>query len=89
MSELTWKSALELRDLIATRKVSPVEVVQASLDRLAEVEGDINAFVEVTTDQALAAAKAAEATLMSGAPLGPLGGLPLSVKISLLSKGRG
>ena len=87
MSELTWKSALELRDLVAARKVSPVEVVQGSLDRLAQVEGAINAFVEVTTDQALNAAREAERTLMSGAPLGPLGGLPVSVKDLIAVKG--
>ncbi len=80
MSDLLWKSALELRKLIETRKVSPVEVVEASLDRLEEVEGDINAFVEVTRDQALSAAREVEKRVVAGEPLGRLAGLPLSVK---------
>jgi aspartyl-tRNA(Asn)/glutamyl-tRNA(Gln) amidotransferase subunit A len=87
MSDLAYKSALELRALIAARKISPVELVRSSLDRLREVEGAINAFVEVTADQALAAAQDAERLLMSGQPLGPLGGVPLSVKDLIAVKG--
>lgn len=80
MTDLVWKSALELRDLIQRREVSPVEVVQSSLDRLAEVEPAINAFVQVTTDQALAAARSVEQRLARGEPVAPLAGLPISVK---------
>lgn len=80
MTDLVWKSAIEMRGMIARREVSPVEVVQASLERLAEVEPAINAFVEVTADQALAAARAVEQNLIRGEPLGQLAGLPVSVK---------
>ncbi len=87
MSDLTWKSALELKAMIAAKKVSPVEVVQASLARLREVEPQINAFVEVTEDQALEGARAVEDAMMKGEPLGALAGLPVSVKDLIAVKG--
>lgn len=80
MSDVLWKSALELRALIASKKISPVEVLKATLARLNEVEGKINAFVQVTEDQAIAGARAVEAAVMRGDPLGPLAGLPVSIK---------
>lgn len=87
MSDFTWKSALEIRDLIKRKKASPVEVVRASLDRLRAVEGDINAFVDVTEQQALEGAQAAEKAIMAGEPVGPLAGLPVSVKDLIAVKG--
>lgn len=87
MSELLWKSALDLRAMVAAKKVSPTEVLRASLDRLREVEGDINAFVEVTEDQAYAGAKVVEDAVMRGEPLGALAGVPLSVKDLIAVKG--
>ncbi|NKB49642.1 MAG: amidase [Alphaproteobacteria bacterium] len=87
MSELTWKSALELRDMVRSKQVSPVDVVSGSLARLREVEPSINAFLDVTEDQAMEAARAAEDAVMSGAELGPLHGLPVSVKDLIAAKG--
>ena len=87
MSELTWKSALELRDMVRAKEVSPVDVVSASLARLREVEPSINAFLDVTEDQAMDAARAAEDAVMSGAELGALHGLPVSVKDLIAAKG--
>lgn len=80
MSEIMWKSALELRDMIRSKEISPVEVVTASLERLREVEPKINAFLDVTEDQAMDAAKVAEAAVAAGDELGPLHGLPVSIK---------
>src|ERR1700761_1782168 len=68
-----------LAELIANREISPVEVVQAHLDRIAEVNPRLNAIVTVA-DIALDAAKAAEAAVKSGAKLGPLHGVPFTVK---------
>lgn len=87
MSELVWKSALELRDMIRSKEVSPVEVVTASLERLREVEPKINAFLDVTEDQAMDTAKVAEAAVAAGDDLGPLHGLPVSVKDLIAVKG--
>ena len=66
MSELVWRSIGELARAIAGREVSPVEVVQAHLDRVAALDGKLRAFITVSADAALAAAKAAEAAVMAG-----------------------
>src|SRR5580698_8975586 len=68
-----------IAELIANRELSPVEVVQAHLDRIAEVNPKINAIVTMA-DGALDAAKKAEAAVKSGARLGPLHGVPFTVK---------
>lgn len=79
-AELASATALELSHLIGTKSVSPVEVVTAALARLERCEPSLNAFVTVTPELALEAARQAEATLMSGGDLPPLLGLPVSVK---------
>jgi aspartyl-tRNA(Asn)/glutamyl-tRNA(Gln) amidotransferase subunit A len=71
--------ASRIAELIAKRELSPVEVVQAHLDRIAEVNPKINAIVTMA-DGALDAAKKAEAAVKSGARLGPLHGVPFTVK---------
>jgi amidase len=76
--ELTTKSATELAALIRSRAVSPVEVVEAHLNRIERINPSLNAIVTVAAD-ALEQARAAEAALMSG-EIGPLLGLPLTVK---------
>ncbi|VTU46580.1 Glutamyl-tRNA(Gln) amidotransferase subunit A (plasmid) [Variovorax sp. SRS16] len=72
-------SARELASLIRRREISPVEAVQGALDRI-EARRELNAFITVTADQALAAARVAEAAVMAGAELPPLHGVPYSVK---------
>ena len=63
------------------RELSPVELVQAVIERAEAVEPAINAFAETRFDEALDAARAAEARYAgSGEPLGPLDGLPVAVK---------
>lgn len=80
MSELTELDVAELGARIAARKVSPVEVVQAFLDRIGQVNERLNAFVTVTADRALAAAREAEAEIAGGRYRGPLHGIPLGHK---------
>ncbi len=87
MSDLVWKSATELARAIAAREISPVEVVQAHLDRIAALDGKLRAFVTLTADAALEAAKAAEAAIMSGAPLGRLHGVPVAFKDLFQTRG--
>lgn len=76
MMELHYLSATELARLIATRQVSAVEVVQAHLDRVDQVNPRVNAIVTLVAEQALDAAAAAD-TLQ---PVGPLHGLPVAHK---------
>jgi len=74
---LCWLPAIELAALIRRKKASPVEVVDAILDRIERINPKLNAFVTLTDEAARREAKAAERALMrrSGA-LGPLHGVP-------------
>ena len=86
--ELCWMPAAKMAALIRRKKVSPVEVVGAVLDRIAEVDPRLNAFVTLTADRARRDAKAAERAVMRrGATLGALHGVPFSVKDLLITKG--
>jgi aspartyl-tRNA(Asn)/glutamyl-tRNA(Gln) amidotransferase subunit A len=79
-SELAWTSALDLARLIRDKAVSPVEVVARALARIERLNPRLNAFTVVTADGARDAALAAEAAVMAGEALGPLHGVPVSVK---------
>ena len=80
MTEPCDLSAVAARRLIGARKLSPVELLDSCIARIAAVNPAVNAMVAMDTDRARAAAKAAEAKVMSGAPLGPLHGLPVGIK---------
>ena len=80
MSELWRKSAVELAAMIRDREVSSREVVQAHLDRVEAVNPHLNAIVRLLPDQALAAADAADRAVADGSRLGPLHGVPFTVK---------
>lgn len=84
--ELIFKDATRLAELIRTREVSPVEVMQAHLDRIAAVEPRVNALVTVA-ESAMAVAKSAEADVLAGKELGPLHGVPFTVKDSIDTAG--
>ncbi|HBH04303.1 MAG TPA: amidase [Candidatus Rokubacteria bacterium] len=86
-AELCWTPATELAKLIRARKLSPVELTRAVLARLERLNPALNAFCTVTADLALAEARDAELAVMQGAPLGPLHGLPYSIKDLSLTKG--
>ena len=85
-SDLFYSDATKLAEMIRTREVSPVEVVQAHLDRIAAVDPKVNAVVTVA-DGALEAARAAERAVLAGEELGPLHGVPFSVKDSIDTAG--
>jgi aspartyl-tRNA(Asn)/glutamyl-tRNA(Gln) amidotransferase subunit A len=70
----------ELAGLYRRRALSPVEVIEATLGRIARLDPELRAFITVTGESALAAARAAEAQLGAGIDLGPLHGVPVSVK---------
>jgi aspartyl-tRNA(Asn)/glutamyl-tRNA(Gln) amidotransferase subunit A len=80
--EIIFSDATKLAELIRTKEVSPVEVVQAHLDRIAAVNPKINAIVTLA-DGALNTAKAAEAAVLAGDEIGPLHGVPFTVKDSI------
>jgi aspartyl-tRNA(Asn)/glutamyl-tRNA(Gln) amidotransferase subunit A len=66
--------------LIRTKKVSPVEVVDACLKRIEEFNPKLNAFITVLADQAREQAKVAEAEIKAGKWRGPLHGIPVGIK---------
>ncbi len=86
-NELVFKSAHELADLIRSRQVSPVEVVQACLDRIDALNPKVNAFITVTREHALQAARQAETDIRAGKYKGPLHGIPYAPKDILATRG--
>ena len=80
MSDLAYLSVAEGSQLLRARKLSPVEWARALLDRIAAVDADYNAFLVVTADKALAAAKIAEAEIARGQWRGPMHGVPYAAK---------
>lgn len=80
--EIHELTAVEISQLIRRRELSPVEVVDATLQRIEEHNGDVNAYITLSADLARAAAATAERTLRDEGPeaLGPLAGVPISIK---------
>jgi Asp-tRNA(Asn)/Glu-tRNA(Gln) amidotransferase A subunit family amidase len=79
-ADLCYTPALDLGRMIRARQVSPVEIVTAVLERLDRLNPTLNAFLTPTPDFAMAQARAAEARAMSGEMLGPMDGIPVSIK---------
>ncbi len=83
MTDLTLISALEIAARIQRKEVSPREIVRAHLERIERLNPRLNAFVSIDADRAFEAASAAEKALMEGRDLGPLGGVPVTIKSSI------
>src|SRR5271165_3281651 len=77
---LTRRSARDLARLIRERAVSPVEVLDAHLAAIAELNPKLNAIVTLAAEQAHDHARIAESAVTSNQPLGPLHGLPVAIK---------
>ncbi|MFN2516276.1 MAG: amidase [Pyrinomonadaceae bacterium] len=86
MSDLTEESITRLAELIRARKVSPVEVVEACLARIARLNPKLNAIVTIASD-VMEQAKEAEAVLMRRDGTGPLHGVPVTIKDSIETAG--
>ncbi len=80
MTDLAYASATEVAAAIRAREISPVEAVQAAAQRIEDRNPSLNAFVFLAIDEALDRARDAEKTLMSGAAIGPLHGVPTAMK---------
>ena len=79
-ADLVTRSAVELRELIAQRQISPVDLLEACIERIETVNPSINAVTAKCYDRARVEARAAEQAVLRGEPLGLLHGLPLGVK---------
>jgi aspartyl-tRNA(Asn)/glutamyl-tRNA(Gln) amidotransferase subunit A len=78
--QLAFAPATELRSLIASRAISPIELTDLYLARIERLDGRLHSYLTVAAESAQASAKAAEAAVMRGDSLGPLHGIPVSVK---------
>jgi amidase len=87
VTDLCFTPATELLGLYRRRKASPLEVTQAVLAQLERVNPVLNAYCTVAADQALRAARAATSALGRGRALGPLHGVPVSIKDLTPTKG--
>jgi aspartyl-tRNA(Asn)/glutamyl-tRNA(Gln) amidotransferase subunit A len=85
--DLTYLSLTEASALIKSRRLSPVELTQALLDRIDRLDGAVGAFITVTREEALRAARAAEQEIARGRYRGPLHGIPFAVKDTHYTKG--
>ena len=79
--------ATALSALLDARKTTPLDLLEQSLERLDALEPTLNAFTHVDRDGALAAAQAATERQAAGKRLGPLDGIPVSVKDNIYVKG--
>jgi amidase len=78
--ELAYMSAAEIAERVRRRNLSPVEIVDACIERIERRNPTLNAFVFKGFEDARREAKAAEAAVMSGADLRPLHGVPSAIK---------
>jgi aspartyl-tRNA(Asn)/glutamyl-tRNA(Gln) amidotransferase subunit A len=87
VDDLCFTSAVELAELIRRRALSPVEITRAVLERIERLNPRLGAYVLVHTGRALTDARAAEQAVMAGGLLGPLHGIPVSLKDNLWTAG--
>ncbi|MER5199171.1 amidase [Streptomyces sp. NPDC002755] len=87
MTDLTTRTATELLDGYRKGEFSPVEATRAVLDRAERIQPEVNAFVRLLADEALAQAAASRERWRRGEPAGPVDGVPVTVKDILLLKG--
>ena len=80
MTELHWLTAAEATRAFAARKLSPVELLQALLARIEQLDPKLNVFIHLDADSALDAARAAEREIAAGHIRGPLHGVPVGIK---------
>ncbi len=87
MTDLTFLSAVTMAQQVRTKKISPVELAEAHLAKIERLNPKLNAFVQVDADRVRQQARDAEAAVMSRKPLGPLHGVPISIKSSIEAAG--
>lgn len=85
--DLAFSTIAEVAPLLANGTLSPVELTRAVLDRIDRLDGALNCYITLTSDDALARARRAEAEIQHGRYLGPLHGIPLAIKDNLETAG--
>ena len=87
MEDYYWNSSVDLVDKVKKKEISPVEVLQCYLDRIEKVNPQINAIVTLIEETARTQAKKAEESLFNGKPIGPLHGVPITLKDNIFTRG--
>jgi Asp-tRNA(Asn)/Glu-tRNA(Gln) amidotransferase A subunit family amidase len=83
MSDINFLPAVSMAEQVRKKKTSPVELVDAHIAQIEKLNTKLNAFVQVDADGARHAAHNAQTAVMQGKPLGPLHGVPISIKSSI------
>jgi amidase len=83
VNDLVFLPAVSMAEQIRRKKISPAELVDAHLAQIEKLNPRLNAFVQIDAERARRAAHDAEVAVMQGKPLGPLHGVPISIKSSL------
>ena len=84
--DICWMEAGQIVEGIRSGLITAAEVVEAILQRIDKIDGVLRAFVTVCADEAMSAARAADARRPKGEVLGPLDGVPVSIKDIILTK---
>jgi len=87
LDSLAWLPLERVAALVARRKISPVELVELALARIDRFNPQTNAFLTVVADKARAAARIAEREIVRRRYLGPLHGIPISLKDNIATRG--
>jgi len=85
--EISFMSAVEMAEAIRKKKLSPVEVMDAVLSRIERLNPKVNAYCTLVADNAQQQAREAEVAVMRGDELGPLHGVPVSIKDMIFTRG--
>ncbi|HTU35305.1 MAG TPA: amidase [Candidatus Acidoferrum sp.] len=85
-SDLCLLSIVDAAKLLQARKISPLELVDAAIDRIARLNPALNAFITITADRARCEARSAEREIARGRWKGPLHGIPVSLKDNISTR---
>jgi Asp-tRNA(Asn)/Glu-tRNA(Gln) amidotransferase A subunit family amidase len=87
MDDLTFLSAVAMAAQIREKKISPIELADAHLAKIERLNPKLNAYVQVDTERVRREARAAETAVVRGTEIGPLHGVPISIKSSIAVTG--
>ena len=79
-TQLAFEPVHQLRDRMTKGEITPVDIVEGYLDRIARYDAKLHAYIDIYADEARAAAHAAAAAMASGHRIGPFHGIPVAVK---------
>lgn len=86
-NDVCYMSTVEMVEAIKTKRLSPVEIMNATLSRIEQLNPRFNAYCTLVPEMAMRQAREAEAKVMKREDLGPLHGVPIAVKDTMLTKG--